>query len=30
MRHYVLAYRLAIFAALIAFAVLCAGWKWGK
>jgi len=30
MRHSVLVIRLAIFLALIASSILCAGWKWGN
>ena len=30
MRHSVLVIRLAIFLALIALPILCAGWKWGN
>jgi branched-subunit amino acid transport protein len=30
MRTYIFFVRLAVFAALIASSVLCAGWKWGS
>jgi hypothetical protein len=29
MRLYTLAFRFAVLASLVAFAALCAGWKWG-
>ena len=29
MRLYTLAFRLAVLASLVLFAVFCAGWKWG-